>query len=182
MGKVTVDECTPDHSWPTGPKIWYESHLSCPACAKTYSVRQIGNQFAWVRLAVLKAKDAELEAVYDVGRKMDACKSVVEAKGMAIQQLKQARTGAACHRILSQAGIEDRTYRAFQRGWTGPETYINSISRYFYPRLLKIVGSDTAEFDALDAQCEALKAKHEALPATVGEPIYTIPRNRFLKD
>ena len=44
-GHFVVDECSPDHGWPSSRRRWYRADIECDDCKRRYQLQQKAQSF-----------------------------------------------------------------------------------------------------------------------------------------
>jgi hypothetical protein len=125
QGQVTVDHCSPDHSWPTGSE-WYEKQLRCDACKEEYVLKEYRRHFFLESRQKHEADENMREQIQAAEREFMATS---EIKRMLVEfqsMLDGVKSNASRWRILRQYGMTYSAQATFSKQWRGADHWIAS--------------------------------------------------------
>ena len=124
LGQIAIDSCTPDHPWPT-KSHWFESKISCKACASKYAFEEQDNQYGLVDKQEIKAREKRYQAYKNFRADFLASHEVNEIINRLIILLDSQPSMAAAHRLLGSQKLVYETYSTFTKKWRGAEIWVN---------------------------------------------------------
>ncbi|MGU7773750.1 hypothetical protein ACV229_26650 [Burkholderia sp. MR1-5-21] len=174
-GTFHIDDCSPDHGWPTATPQWYESSIRCPRCAKKYELERRGKRFVLIARTEIAAVEAKRNKAFEAGRALMARADVAEALDSYAAQLDRLPSAAARHRRLGADGFMPDSIATFRKRWRGGDTWLKARARPGH--LLAIFAAIGLSTDAIKAPLDELAQLDAAAavePAPVGEPAYEL--------
>jgi hypothetical protein len=114
-GMIQVDRCSPDHGW--GGGSWFEAKLDCPTCQIAYTIydEYHGNMPKLVLRADIDKREKATVAWHAKRNQIETAPEFQSAKAK-IEKLVDAQPSmAAKHRMLSAAGLADRSLPGFRK-------------------------------------------------------------------
>ena len=149
-GLIQVDRCSPDHGW--GGGSWFEAKLDCLACQTTYAIydEYRGKMPKLVLLADIDKREKATAAWHAKRNQIEAAPEFKSAKAK-IEKLVDAQPSmAAKHRMLSAAGLADRSLPGFRKY---PACTVDATR---VSRAAHALGFGDATLDKLNVELEAI--------------------------
>lgn len=128
-GSYRIDECTPDHGWPTATPLWYEPRIDCAHCCSLYEIKKRGKQFVLIEKSKLQQREVLQHDAHVRGGALMMCAAVQPALQALELLLTSQQSVAAICRVLKTAGLTDRSEPSFRNHWNGPKAWIQSNIR-----------------------------------------------------
>jgi hypothetical protein len=123
-GELEIDLCSPDHGWPTANPFWYETRISCEACAANYEVQGSRGEFLWVAKSELAGRVVLRNQAETKAKELMTSDSATKATKALINLLHEQRSVAACYRLLKTARLEFYAIGSFRKYWSTPEQWV----------------------------------------------------------
>lgn len=175
-GSYHVDDCSPDHGWPTSTPQWYESRIDCHHCHALYEIERRGKKFVLVERSKLKHREALRHEAYVRGEALMATPSVQSALSALESLLKSQRSVAATCRLLKAASLTDYSEATFRNHWSNPSTWVEgNIQAHVLPRVLALVKMAPVEVTQELSEIAALTKAANVPIEPYGSPIYELP-------
>ncbi|WP_411879860.1 hypothetical protein [Polaromonas sp. YR568] len=178
-GTFSIDECTPDHSWPTSRPLWYEPHINCTACANQFEIEQRSGDFVLVEKTRLEEQEQKRHAARTALEAAEGHASVIEVKKIAAGLLDNAGSVSAAHRLATQHNLDDSTIGTFRRHWRGGEVFMRGLRLSALKSAFTWVGVDSKDFDQLIEEYRRLDEDATRPPQAFAAPFHRLKRNRF---
>ncbi|TES60685.1 hypothetical protein E2P84_44100 [Burkholderia cepacia] len=177
-GTFHIDECEPDHGWPTATPRWYESRINCRQCGAEFEIEKRGKAFVLVRRSELREIESLKHDAFEASNAFMASTDVTARLASFAAMLDAHPTMAAVHRTLSAAELEYGSVGNFRRGWRGGAAWVQSNVRpsnlVTVYRLLQVPPAELAGIKAKITELDRLDAVAYAPAKPVGAPIYQL--------
>nr|NJM02229.1 hypothetical protein [Desulfobacula sp.] len=175
-GIYHVDNCSPDHSWPTSTPQWYESQIDCRHCHALYEIERRGKKFVLVERSKLKHREALRHEAYVRSEALMAVPSVQSALSALENLLKSQRSVAATCRVLKADSLTHYSEAEFRKHWSSPSSWVKgNIRADELPRVLALVKMAPAEVIQELSEIAALTKAASVSIEPYGPPIYELP-------
>lgn len=125
-GTFHIDDCSPDHGWPTATPQWYEASIRCPKCSHLYELQQRGKRFVLIERVEIDAAVSRRDAASAAGQALMGRQEVTEALVKYASYIDGLPSKAAILRQLVADGFSPGRSRRFES--VGAERVISSIS------------------------------------------------------
>lgn len=173
-GSYKINNCTPDHSWPTSTPFWFEASIRCDNCKEKYNLIQQGRNFVLIERAELNERESHRKKAYDLANNFMKQEKTQLTLELLVSLLDSQPSMAAVHRQLSKFGLEHSSIGTFRKGWSGGKDWVNRyISAYKIPAVLELLEKDDVEMLERIKQINDLLEEADKPLTPIGKPVYT---------
>jgi hypothetical protein len=172
QGKYVVDECSPDHGYPTSSPFWYEGYVACKVCREHFTVEQEGRDMLLVENAAIEENRRRSHASMEAVKALRARSDVEELLKRFAAKLDTFPSKAAIWRYLGGLGFHVPSQSKFAREWAGGERWLARwISVKDIRRVLDALGADEPELRGEIARIEEIG---QTVPLVVRKKLTTL--------
>lgn len=175
-GSYEIDECTPDHGWPTSNQLWYESRINCSRCDALYEIERRGKNFVLVERSSKEQLEALGRESFGRGKSLMATPDVQSALRALELLLASQPSVAAVWRVLKAAGLTNRSEATFRNRWNGPRAWSQlNIQTSNLRKVFSLVKMESPEVMQELAEISKLFAASNQAVEPFGPTIYQLP-------
>ena len=174
-GTFHIDDCSPDHGWPTSTPQWYEASIRCPRCSKRYELVRRGKRFVLIDRADIAKAGERRAAAHEAAQVLLRQPGVIEAVTQYAEHLDGLPSMAAIRRQLVADGFMPESIVTFRQRWRGASGWLKARLRpWNLPAIYAALGRSADELNASLHELEQLDAAAAVEPTPVGNPIYEL--------
>ncbi|WP_186083514.1 hypothetical protein [Burkholderia gladioli] len=178
-GTFHIDDCSPDHGWPTATPQWYEASIRCPKCSHLYELQQRGKRFVLIERVEIEAALSRRDAASAAGQALMGRQEVTEALVKYASYIDGLPSKAAILRQLVADGFSPGSIATFRKRWRGASNFLHIWAHPGHlPAVFSAVGLSIDELRVSLHEYDLMVAAASVEPQPFGRPVYESRRGQ----